>query len=584
MTSTEWSRTTKRFVGIGLVVVLLLALYLFRMLIPAIISAMVLAYVLKPVADFLQRRTRLPRLLAVLLVFLALLVFISIIPATLVPYMVDQIARVNLDLQRLADDLVTFLSRPISIFDFTFNPQDLVGDVRGTIQDLLQPFASQTVTLLFNVASSLLWVVSTLVISFYLVKDAEQIQAALDSIAPPGHAEELRRLRNEINLVWKAFFRGQVLLGAVVGVLVWIAMTTIGLPNAGLMGLIAGLLEVVPTFGPVLSTIPALLIAVFRGSTYLPLSSFWFAVLVLGIYTLIQQIENAYLVPRIMGRRLHLHPIVVLLGVLAGGLVAGAIGVLLAAPVIATVRVLLSYVYAKLLDQEPFPPEEEPGELYPGEVDAVLFDLDGTLVETDDEAVEVLARRLYSLRWLLPKRDPDRTARHILMACETPVNRILSLLDRVGLDDEALGLTDRMRRMRGVHSVLNFRPVDGVGEVLRDLSRRYYLAIVTTRGHREAEAFLAQEELSDLVQVVTGRDDTWRIKPHPSPVRHTAEQLGVPVERCLMVGDTTADIKAARAAGARAVGVLCGFGLREELERAGADRIIETTGHLTNWM
>jgi phosphoglycolate phosphatase-like HAD superfamily hydrolase len=328
-----------------------------------------------------------------------------------------------------------------------------------------------------------------------------------------------------------------------------------------------------------------LIIALLRGSTYLPLSNFWFGVLVLGIYTVIQQAENAYLVPRIMSRRLQLHPVVVFIGVLAGGLLAGAVGVLLAAPIIATARVLLSYVYAKLLDQPPFPPEEEAArELYPGEIDAILFDLDGTLIETDDEAVDGLARRLRALRWCLPGRDPARAARSILMACETPANRILGLLDRLGLDDELFGLGDRLRRMRGVHTVNNFRPVDGIGETLRDLHRRYHLAIVTTRSHQEAEAFLAQQELTDLVRVVIGRDDTWRLKPHPSPVRHAAQKLGVPEERCLMVGDTTVDIQAARAAGAYSAGVLCGFGDRQELERAGANRIFAATSDLMHWM
>ncbi len=584
MVSTEWSRTTKRLVVVGIIIVLLLALYVFRVLIPPVAIAMVMAYVLKPLVDLLERRTKLPRQLVIILVMLVVLIGLSFVPATVVPYMVDEVTRLNLDLQRLADDLLTFLSEPIDILGYTFNPQDMVGDVRSALQDLLQPFATQTFTLLFNVASSLLWVLSILVITFYLIKDADRLRATLDNLAPPGHAEELARLREEINQVWKAFFRGQVLLGMVVGVVVWMATTLVGLPNAGLMGLIAGLLEVIPTFGPILSTIPAMLVAIFRGSTYLPLSNFWFSILVLGIYSIIQQIENAYLVPRIMGRRLHLHPVVVFIGVLAGGILAGAIGVLLAAPVIATLRVLLSYVYAKLLDREPFPPEEKPGEIYPGEIDAIFFDLDGTLIETDDTAVEVLASRLHAIRWILPRRDPARMARRILMAFEGPANGLLGLLDRLGLDDNVFGIAEGLRRIRGVDTVLNFRPVEGVRETLYDLHRRYYLAIVTTRSHQEAEAFLRQEDLADVIRVVTGRDDTWRIKPHPSPVRHTAEKLKVPVKRCLMVGDTTVDIRAAQAAGARSVGVLCGFGDRAELERAGADRIVECTSDLADWM
>ncbi|MCL7453585.1 MAG: AI-2E family transporter, partial [Anaerolineae bacterium] len=304
MISPEWSRTTKRLVVVGLIIIFLLALYLFRALLPPTILAFVLAYLLKPLVDWIERRTDVPRTLAVVVVYLALFVVIIIIPVTVVPYAVDRISRINVNLQQLADQLVGFLSQPFTLLGYTINLEDLTGDVQGGIQDLLQPFASRTLNLFFNVLSSLLWVVSITIISFYLVKDADRLRQFLDRMAPPGYTEELARLREEINLVWKAFFRGQVVLGVVVGTVVWIAMSIVGLPNAGIMGLIAGLLEVVPTFGPVLATIPALLVALFLGSVYLPLSNFWFAVLVLGIYTIIQQLENAYLVPRIMGRRL----------------------------------------------------------------------------------------------------------------------------------------------------------------------------------------------------------------------------------------------------------------------------------------
>jgi predicted PurR-regulated permease PerM/phosphoglycolate phosphatase-like HAD superfamily hydrolase len=585
MDSTEWSRTTKRLVVTGLIIILLVTLYLFRAILPPIIIALVLAYLLKPLADYLERRGSMPRQLAVVLVFLAVAVIIGTIGATVVPYAVRQVRGLNLELQQWWTDIVAFLSQPIVILDFTFSLDDLVGDVQAVLQDLLQPFATQTVSLLFNVASSLLWIVAIAVISFYLVKDADRLRIFLDRMAPPGYTEELGRLREEINLVWKAFFRGQVVLGFIIGLIVWIAMMVVGLPNAALMGLLAGILEVIPNFGPVLATIPAVITALFRGSTYLPLSNFWFSVLVLGIYILIQQMENAYLVPRIMGRRLRLHPVLIFIGLMAGGMIAGVLGVLLAAPIIATLRILLSYVYAKLLDQPPFPPRvDEAGEIYPGEIDAILFDLDGTLIETDDQAVETLARRLQPMKWLFPRRDASLAARRFVMACEGPANSILTLLDRFGLDDTLLDIGDRLRRMRCLHTPDTFHPVDDVGAMLHDLNRRYVLAIVTTRSRRDAETFVSQQQLNGLFQVIVAREDTWRIKPHPSPVRHAADELGVQVERCLMVGDTRADMWAARAAGARSAGVLCGFGEQDELERAGADLILETTSDLLDRM
>ena len=117
MISTKWSQTTKRLVVVGLVIILLLVLFVFRALLPPVAIAVVLAYILKPFADFVERRAKLPRTLAVILVFVILLLLLATIPVTVVPYTVDQVTRLNLNLQRLTEDLITFLSpSPLSFW------------------------------------------------------------------------------------------------------------------------------------------------------------------------------------------------------------------------------------------------------------------------------------------------------------------------------------------------------------------------------------------------------------------------------------------------------------------------------------
>ncbi len=211
-------------------------------------------------------------------------------------------------------------------------------------------------------------------------------------------------------------------------------------------------------------------------------------------------------------------------------------------------------------------------------VDAILFDLDGTLMDTDDQAVEVLARRLQRLHW----SHPQSAARHLIMASETPGNALMTLVDLLGLDAPLSAFSDYLRHRRGLRTQGDFRIVAGVEEMLAGLNGRYRLAVVTTRGLGEAEAFLAQYGLRDVFEALVTRESTWRLKPHPAPILHAARLLGVPVERCVMVGDTTVDVKAARRAGAWAIAVLCGFGEREELERAGAHVILEHTAHLSS--
>ncbi|MCX7855797.1 MAG: HAD family hydrolase [Anaerolineae bacterium] len=214
-------------------------------------------------------------------------------------------------------------------------------------------------------------------------------------------------------------------------------------------------------------------------------------------------------------------------------------------------------------------------ELDPSAIDALLFDLDGTLLDSDDEGVEALAR------WLdrLGMRDARHRARRIVMRMETPVNALMTALDTVGLDTPLLSLSEWLRHQRR-RATPRFRIVPGSEDALRLLARSYRLAVVTTRGRRDAQAFLESFGLSDLFEVVITRESTWRLKPHAAPIRYAAGRLDLPPDRCAMVGDTPVDMRSARQAGAWAIGVLCGFGEKEELERAGAHLIVPSPADL----
>lgn len=110
--------------------------------------------------------------------------------------------------------------------------------------------------------------------------------------------------------------------------------------------------------------------------------------------------------------------------------------------------------------------------------------------------------------------------------------------------------------------------------MLASLQGNYRLAVVTTRGEEEAEIFINENGLQGIFEVLVTRSSTRRLKPHPEPVLFAALKLKLPVDHCLMVGDTTQDIRSAKRAGALSAGVLCGFGTRNELEKAGATEVL----------
>jgi predicted PurR-regulated permease PerM len=131
-----------------------------------------------------------------------------------------------------------------------------------------------------------------------------------------------------------------------------IGLAALGMPGALYLGIIAGLLEIIPNFGPVIATVPAVIVALIQGSLYLPISHLAFAGLVIVFYILVQEVENHLIVPRVLGVALELSPLIVMTGIVVGASVGGILGALLAMPVIATGREFLHYIDRKMQDQE----------------------------------------------------------------------------------------------------------------------------------------------------------------------------------------------------------------------------------------
>ncbi len=213
-------------------------------------------------------------------------------------------------------------------------------------------------------------------------------------------------------------------------------------------------------------------------------------------------------------------------------------------------------------------------------IQAICFDIDGTLSDTDDILVARLARWLQPLAWLPLTPAPERLARRLVMASETPLNELYAATDRLGLDAPLLKLARALRAFLPARQPA-YRLVPGVREMLAALAPHYRLAVVSARPRPSTLGFLEHFGLTPYFQNCIATAETCeRTKPDPAPLRWAAHCLGVPPEACLMVGDTTVDIRAGRAAGAQTVGVLCGFGEEAELRRAGANLILPTTADL----
>lgn len=212
---------------------------------------------------------------------------------------------------------------------------------------------------------------------------------------------------------------------------------------------------------------------------------------------------------------------------------------------------------------------------------ALCFDVDGTLSDTDDlyvrKAVRCLPRFLF--------RDRERAARRFVMWIESPGNALMGIPDRFGLDDELAALINWLsrhpyRRLRGRRAWKSYLLVPGVDELLAQLHGRFPMAVVSARDEDGTRAFLDHFNLTRYFEVIVTALSAEHTKPYPDPVLYAAQKMSIAPEACLMIGDTTVDIRAGKSAGAQTAGVLCGFGEEGELKQRGADLILKSTAAL----
>ena len=385
--SSEWDLPTKRTVLVILLVAMVFVIWISRPILPMVVISAIVAYLLSPIVD-LGERIRIPRSITTILLFVLLLVGIILLPVFLVPVLLRQLTSIsNFDVQSTVrgvlfrvNDTIYNLPDTVSILGFDipidqtviqvqegyrqFNFIPTLAEILTYIQQLIittTNVVGTTAFISFNVVGGIFQGFVTILIVFflslYMTKDAPSIRAYVASLFPASYQSEVVDLLRRMGFIWNSFFRGQIFLSVIIGLVTYGALTAVGMPGALLLAILAGALEVVPNLGPVIAMLPAIVIALIQGSPVLApmgISNFGFAVIIAAIYFIIQQLENNILVPRIIGSSVNLHPIIVILGVAVGFNVFGILGALLAAPVIASLRVLGSYVHAKLLGYPPF--------------------------------------------------------------------------------------------------------------------------------------------------------------------------------------------------------------------------------------
>lgn len=329
--------------------------YLYRSALSSLILGALLAYLLIPAAQFLAARLTFSYRTASGVVFLIALGGLIIAIRYLAPILAQQIDTLSNDLQRISEELVRLQPALENLFNTSIPMDEIIAELESEASRILVP--KRLFLILRAATANIVWIMVTVMTCFYLLLDHERFINWLHVIAPESLRGSLSEMFIEINQAWKTYLRGQLLMMLLIGILSGVGGMALGLRNALMIGLLAGLLEMIPSLGPTLSTMIAGVTAWTQGSAYLEISNFGFALLICGIFISIQALENTILLPRIMGRRMGLHPALVFIATITTLSLFGVIAGLIVIPVIASLGIIINYSFAQL-NQPPQPGQQ----------------------------------------------------------------------------------------------------------------------------------------------------------------------------------------------------------------------------------
>ncbi len=362
-TTTRWSSTVKLLVG---VVVFIIAAWLFlrfQNIVGLLLFAVVLAYLLYPLAKWFQSWSHLSWRWSVSLIFLLVVIIILGLTTLSGLAVIEQSQSLVRFLDRSLRDLPQFLdaigSKPIVIGPYEFTPN--LADVNAISQNLLgmvQPVLGQAGSLLGTILSgtanffALFFFI--LIIAYFILAELGGGSSQLIRLSIPGYNEDFAQFGVYLAGIWNAFLRGQLTIILITVLVYMVLLGGLGLHFFIGLALLAGLARFVPYVGPAVAWTSYGLVAFFQGSTLFGLAPIWYVVLVVGAAWLTDVILDNFVGTRLMGNALQIHPAAVMVSALVGANLFGIVGVVLAAPVVATLRLVMGYISNRLFDRDPW--------------------------------------------------------------------------------------------------------------------------------------------------------------------------------------------------------------------------------------
>ena len=361
--SPSWGSTTKLLIGLVVVGIMAFLLYRFSDLIPPLLMIFVLVYLLHPFNALIARVLHISWTIAVNILYLLILLILFGLLTWGGVGLVGQIQSLITSVQDIFTNLPTYVAQ-LSTQVFTFGPFKLdmqTLDLNALSQQLLawvQPILARTGDLVGAVASGAAqvfgWIFFVLIVSYFIMIESSGLRGDLFKLEIPGYQEDFARLGNELSHIWNAFLRGQILIFMLALIIYSILLPLLGVRYALGLALMAALAKFLPYIGASITWTVMTLVTLIQDNPF-GLKHWVYAAIIVGMTVVIDQIIDNFVAPRIMARTLKVHPAAVLVTALIAASLLGILGVVIAAPILATFTLLGRYTMRKMLDLNPWP-------------------------------------------------------------------------------------------------------------------------------------------------------------------------------------------------------------------------------------
>jgi predicted PurR-regulated permease PerM len=307
--------TTVLLIGIGIL------LFQVKSILLALFMAFIIVAALSPIVNFLRRKN-VPKLLAIVIVYVIIIAVIVVLVVPFIPIFVVQI-------QDFIKEIPFYLKDAGNIFGIQIDKTQITSIITPVANYISQ----NAVKLSSTIFGGLFTIVTTFILSFYLLIYHDKFEESLPGLFPEKYKLKVKETLKLVEEKVGAWLSGQLVLSLVIGSITWVILTILGIPFALPLAILAGFLEIIPTLGPIIAAVPAVII----GLAISPIMGLIVALAYVGI----QFIENHFLVPKIMQKAVGLNPIIIIIGILIGGHLLGILGALLSIPFISATIIII---------------------------------------------------------------------------------------------------------------------------------------------------------------------------------------------------------------------------------------------------